>query len=233
MFQSIASSDQHDRLPSLQMKEYAEQTADDILEANINPTTPVEEWKLESLHAKMLQYCPIMAGDGQQGLTVDDLKAAAGQGGAAGFEGLRDFMRRAGVQAYEMKRTFVEGIDEGLMYEAERFFLLRNIDQLWKEHLQAIKFVQQAVGLRGYAQRDPLTEFKLESYKLYRDMMAQVRAAVRPIARAVFRPVVMSLVGPTPSTAHGATGMLLPPRRRVEPRLEPPSEARTLRTPPS
>ena len=66
----------------------------------------------------------------------------------------------------------------GLMREAERFLILSNIDKLWKEHLQALKFVQQAVGLRGYAQRDPLIEYKLEGYNLFLDMMAQIRRNV-------------------------------------------------------
>lgn len=66
----------------------------------------------------------------------------------------------------------------GLMTEAERFLILSNIDRLWKEHLQALKFVQQAVGLRGYAQRDPLIEYKLEGYNLFLDMMAQIRRNV-------------------------------------------------------
>lgn len=66
----------------------------------------------------------------------------------------------------------------GLMKEAERFLILTNIDRLWKEHLQAIKFVQQAVGLRGYAQRDPLIEYKLEGYNLFLEMMAQIRRNV-------------------------------------------------------
>ena len=66
----------------------------------------------------------------------------------------------------------------GLMKEAERFLVLSNIDRLWKEHLQSIKFVQQAVGLRGYAQRDPLIEYKLEGYNLFLEMMAQIRRNV-------------------------------------------------------
>ncbi|OAY63298.1 Protein translocase subunit SecA, chloroplastic [Ananas comosus] len=53
------------------------------------------------------------------------------------------------------RRETSAGTDE----EAERFLILSNIDRLWKEHLQALKFVQQAVGLRGYAQRDPLIEY--------------------------------------------------------------------------
>lgn len=67
---------------------------------------------------------------------------------------------------------------QGLMKDAERFLILSNIDRLWKEHLQALKFVQQAVGLRGYAQRDPLIEYKLEGYNLFLEMMAQIRRNV-------------------------------------------------------
>ncbi len=58
---------------------------------------------------------------------------------------------------------------------ARRFFVLSQTDNLWKEHLQAIKFLQQAVGLRGYASKDPLTEFKLEGFNLFVDMTAQIR----------------------------------------------------------
>ena len=90
----------------------------------------------------------------------------------------------------------VEEQEPGLMSEAQRFFLLSQTDSLWKEHLQvraekcklltnrvstrwisvlqAIKFLQQAVGLRGYAAKDPLTEFKLEGYNLFVEMAAQV-----------------------------------------------------------
>ncbi len=64
------------------------------------------------------------------------------------------------------------------MGEAQRFFVLTQTDNLWKEHLQAIKFLQQAVGLRGYAQRDPLVEYKLEGYNLFLEMMAQIRRNV-------------------------------------------------------
>jgi preprotein translocase subunit SecA len=44
--------------------------------------------------------------------------------------------------------------------------------------VQAIKFLQQAVGLRGYASKDPLTEFKLEGYNLFLETMAQIRRNV-------------------------------------------------------
>ena len=56
----------------------------------------------------------------------------------------------------------MEEVQAGLMKEAERFFLLTQIDNVWKDHLQSMQFLRQAVGLRGYGQRDPLTEYKLE-----------------------------------------------------------------------
>ncbi len=79
---------------------------------------------------------------------------------------------------FSIWQEIVEKQAPGLMKEAERFLILSNIDRLWKEHLQALKFVQQAVGLRGYAQRDPLIEYKLEGYNLFLDMMAQIRRNV-------------------------------------------------------
>lgn len=86
------------------------------------------------------------------------------------------------IQVVNVQKNCVQDIVEkqapGLMKEAEKFLILSNIDRLWKEHLQALKFVQQAVGLRGYAQRDPLIEYKLEGYNLFLDMMAQIRRNV-------------------------------------------------------
>lgn len=148
--------------------EYAELTMDDILEANIGPDTPKESWDLEKLIAKVQQYCYLL-----NDLTPDLLKS---QGSS--YEGLQDYLRARGRDAYLQKREIVEKEAPGLMKDAERFLILSNIDRLWKEHLQALKFVQQAVGLRGYAQRDPLIEYKLEGYNLFLEMMAQIRRNV-------------------------------------------------------
>ncbi|KAK9139042.1 hypothetical protein Scep_008723 [Stephania cephalantha] len=148
--------------------EYAELTMNDILEANIGPDTPKESWELEKLIAKTQQYCYLL-----NDLTPDLLK-----NNSSNYEELRDYLRYRGREAYFQKRDTVEKQAPGLMKEAERFLILSNIDRLWKEHLQALKFVQQAVGLRGYAQRDPLIEYKLEGYNLFLDMMAQIRRNV-------------------------------------------------------
>ncbi|KAM7277283.1 hypothetical protein ACFE04_019149 [Oxalis oulophora] len=158
---------QSDSLQSL-IIEYAELTMDDILEANIGSDAPKETWDYEKLIAKLQQYCYLL-----DDLTPDLLKA-----NSSSYDELQDYLRLRGREAYLQKRDIVEEQAPGLMKEAERFLVLSNIDRLWKEHLQALKFVQQAVGLRGYAQRDPLIEYKLEGYNLFLEMMAQLRRNV-------------------------------------------------------
>ncbi|KAE9618863.1 Protein translocase subunit SecA [Lupinus albus] len=156
-----------DNLQSL-LIEYAELTMDDILEANIGSGAPKDSWDLEKLIAKIQQYCYLL-----NDLTPDLLRSQC-----SNYEELQSYLRRRGYEAYLQKRDIVEQQAPDLMKEAERFLILSNIDRLWKEHLQALKFVQQAVGLRGYAQRDPLIEYKLEGYNLFLEMMAQIRRNV-------------------------------------------------------
>ncbi|XP_051134265.1 protein translocase subunit SecA, chloroplastic isoform X1 [Andrographis paniculata] len=148
--------------------EYAELTMDDILEANIGSDAPRESWEVEKLIAKLQQYCYLL-----NDLTPDLLDDKCST-----YDELRDYLRLRGRDAYLQKREIVEREAPDLMKEAEKFLILTNIDRLWKEHLQALKFVQQAVGLRGYAQRDPLIEYKLEGYNLFVEMMARIRRNV-------------------------------------------------------
>ncbi|KAL0436049.1 UNVERIFIED_CONTAM: protein translocase subunit SECA1, chloroplastic [Sesamum radiatum] len=156
-----------DDLQSL-LIEYAELTMDDILEANIGSDAPRENWDFEKLIAKLQQYCYLL----------NDLTPEVLEGKCSTYEELRDYLHLRGREAYLQKREIVEKEAPGLMKEAEKFLILTNIDRLWKEHLQALKFVQQAVGLRGYAQRDPLIEYKLEGYNLFVEMMARIRRNV-------------------------------------------------------
>jgi len=152
------------------MREYAERTVDDILEANVDKDADPGTWRLDALAGKMSQYCPLL-----EGLTGEEL-AAQCRGGD--FERLRLYLRQLGAAAYEQKVEAVEAVEPGLVAEAQRFFLLTQMDAQWKEHLAAVKFLQQSVGLRGYAQRDPLTEFKLEGFNLFVETLAQIRRNV-------------------------------------------------------
>jgi len=65
-----------------------------------------------------------------------------------------------------------------LMRHIEKEVLLRTLDHLWREHIIMLEHLRQAVGLRGYAQRDPLNEYKSESFTLFESMLARLRVAV-------------------------------------------------------
>ena len=52
------------------------------------------------------------------------------------------------------------------------------IDTQWKDHLLSIDHLKEGIGLRGYGQRDPLTEYKREAFELFQDMVERVKAAV-------------------------------------------------------
>ena len=81
-------------------------------------------------------------------------------------------------KAYDLKESKIETIRSGLMREAERFFILQQIDNLWREHLQSMDSLRESVGLRGYGQKDPLIEYKNEGYDMFLEMMTNMRRNV-------------------------------------------------------
>ncbi len=69
-------------------------------------------------------------------------------------------------------------LGQDLLRALERHEMLIVIDQQWKDHLLSIDHLKEGIGLRGYGQRDPLTEYKKEAFELFQDMAARVKAAV-------------------------------------------------------
>src|SRR5207249_11154167 len=65
-----------------------------------------------------------------------------------------------------------------LIRALERHEMLLVIDTQWKDHLLSIDHLKEGIGLRGYGQRDPLTEYKREAFDLFQDMVERVKAAV-------------------------------------------------------
>jgi preprotein translocase subunit SecA len=64
------------------------------------------------------------------------------------------------------------------MRMVEKSLILQILDQTWKEHLQQLDFLRQSVGLRAYAQRDPLNEYKAEAFELFEGMLNRMRETV-------------------------------------------------------
>ncbi|MGH6866437.1 MAG: preprotein translocase subunit SecA [Methyloceanibacter sp.] len=65
-----------------------------------------------------------------------------------------------------------------VMRQIERAVLLQTLDGLWREHLVTLEHLRQVIGLRGYGQRDPLNEYKSESFTLFEHMLMRLREAV-------------------------------------------------------
>ena len=81
--------------------------------------------------------------------------------------------------------------------------ILRSIDQLWVEHLTEVDDLRRGIGLRGYAQEDPLNAFKKEAFTLYDELQGLIRSS---IGRSILRvTVVQEPPAPRPVTLHAGS----------------------------
>ena len=145
---------------------YAVKTMNDIVEAYVNPELPSEEWDLDSVVSKVQEFVYLLAD-----LTPEQLENLS-------MGEMKTFLAEQVRIAYDLKEAQVDAIKPGLMREAERFFILQQIDTLWREHLQQMDALRETVGLRGYGQKDPLIEYKSEGYEVFLDMMTGIRRNV-------------------------------------------------------
>jgi len=149
-----------------QVIKYAEKTMDEIVDYYVNPDLPSEDWELGTLVSKVKEFIYLLADlepEQLQDLSVGEIKT---------------FLHEQVRIAYDLKEAQVDQIQPGLMRQAERFFILQQIDTLWREHLQQMDSLRESVGLRGYGQKDPLIEYKSEGYELFLDMMTNIRRNV-------------------------------------------------------
>jgi preprotein translocase subunit SecA len=149
-----------------QVIQYAEKTMDDIVEAYVNPDLPPEEWDLSSLVAKVKEFIYLL-----QDLEPQHLEDMT-------FTEMKTFLHEEVRKAYDIKEAQIDQIQPGLMRQAERFFILQQIDTLWREHLQSMDALRESIGLRGYGQKDPLIEYKQEGYEMFLEMMIDIRRNV-------------------------------------------------------
>jgi preprotein translocase subunit SecA len=127
-------------------------------------------------------------------------------------EEMIDAIYRLAVEAYEAKERLIP--DPALLRRVERDFMLQIVDAQWKDHLYSLDHLKDGIGLRGYGQRDPLVEYKKESFTLFQAMKDRIDdEMVRYLWR--LRPVV------TPAEQAAAAGPLptppVPPRRPQAP----------------
>ena len=165
-----------------------EAMADQYL-AGLSPT----EWNLEALSSALRAM----------GLEGEATSEEALDETAMSREDLVTYMRDladARLEAREQEHG------EEVWSQVERFVLLRTIDSLWVEHLTEIDDMRRGIGLRGYAQQDPLNEFRKEAYRLYEELSGLIR---RQVATTIFRvsvkrePPTVPLPGPGQPATNG------------------------------
>ncbi|MGK7946851.1 MAG: preprotein translocase subunit SecA [Microcystaceae cyanobacterium] len=149
-----------------QVLQYAERTMDEIVDAYVNPELPPEEWDLDGLISKSKEFVYLL-----EDVTIEDINDMT-------VTEIKTFLHEEVRKAYDIKEAQVDKSRPGLMREAERYFILTQIDTLWREHLQSMDALRDSIGLRGYGQKDPLIEYKQEGYEMFLEMMIDIRRNV-------------------------------------------------------
>ncbi|MDE1174795.1 MAG: preprotein translocase subunit SecA [Parvibaculaceae bacterium] len=140
------------------------QVIDDMVSAAIPERAYAEEWNTALLKERTSELLgldlPIEEWAAEEGIADEEIR-----------ERLRDHADRA-------MAAKAAQIGPELMRQIEKAVLLQTIDQHWREHLMMLDHLRQAVGLRGYAQRDPLNEYKSEAFALFESLLQRLREDV-------------------------------------------------------
>ena len=152
-----------DILDGREGRDYVLEVAHGILGALIESHCPEkvdpQEWDLPGLRTEFLAFFNISVND--SGMNLDEL----------GIDELRDALTEA-IDARYLDRETRHGAE--VMRAFERAIMLHSVDVAWKDHLLALDHLKEGIGLRGYGQRDPLQEYKRESFDLFQAMKDRV-----------------------------------------------------------
>ena len=140
------------------------QVIEDLVATSIPEKAYAEEWNIDTLHEEVRRIFGL------------DLPLA-------------DWAKEDGIADQEILARLTDAVDRKMaekasrygpevMREVEKSLLLQILDQMWKEHLLTLDHLRQGIGLRAYAQRDPLNEYKTEAFNLFEDMINGLRERV-------------------------------------------------------
>ena len=124
-----------------------------------------EDWNLADLWTALKLVYPIS-------FTVEELLTEIGGAGALDAEFLESRILEDAQKAYALRES---NLGSEVMREMERKVLLSVLDRRWREHLYEMDYLQEGIGLRAMAQRDPLVEYQREGYELFAAMMDAIK----------------------------------------------------------
>jgi preprotein translocase subunit SecA len=171
----IHGEDVRDRLMDIM-----EEVAVDKVAQFTNAESEFSEWKTRPLADWVNLNFPIGLPEAEILKAADSGKEQPVPGSL--FDGLSpaqfavcNFISDSVRKAYDIKISF-ENPDA--LKEVERFTILSAIDRLWQEHLYEMDSLRYSIGLRGYGQRDPLIEYKAEAFKIFDELMINVKTEI-------------------------------------------------------
>ena len=137
---------------------------DDILEKFIPKKSYPEQWDRKAIHAEILRIFNL-------DLTIKKWTEE---------EGITKEIVRSRIQESVDKKLKEKDklYSVELMNIAEKNLLLQILDQIWKDHLLSLDHLKQGIGLRAYGQKDPLNEYKMESFEMFKNMLDRVKEGI-------------------------------------------------------
>jgi preprotein translocase subunit SecA len=146
------------------VSEMRQDVIDELVAKHIPETAYAEQWDVAGLKEGVLQYLNF------------DLP-------------IEDWVKEEGIDEEIIRERLTKLADDAAKERADRFgpdvmtyversIMLQTVDHLWREHLVNLDHLRSVVGFRGYAQRDPLNEYKSESFELFQAMLGNLRQAV-------------------------------------------------------
>jgi preprotein translocase subunit SecA len=137
---------------------------EDIVSKRIPERAYAEKWDVEGLKADVQQYLnldlPIVEWAAEEGIDEADI------------------LERVTAATDQAVAERAERFGPEIMQYVERSVILQTLDHLWREHIVNLDHLRSVVGFRGYAQRDPLQEYKSEAFELFQALLGNLRQAV-------------------------------------------------------
>ncbi|KKS61979.1 MAG: Protein translocase subunit SecA, partial [Candidatus Collierbacteria bacterium GW2011_GWF1_42_50] len=115
----------------------------------------------------------------------------------------------------EARKAQKERFGDDTLGQIERFVLLQSYDELWMNHLDAIDNLRDGIGLRGYAQKDPLVEYKQESFAMFESLLTRIDSTA---SHRIFRVQVQmptEMAQPVKGVEKSSQG-----EKKIEPKTE-------------
>ncbi|MGW6737610.1 preprotein translocase subunit SecA [Streptomyces sp. NPDC055013] len=150
------------------LHEQVQHFMDDTIDAYVGAETAegfAEEWDLDRLWGAFKQLYPVK-------VTVDELEEAAGDRAGLTAEFISESIKDDVHEQYAAREA---QLGSEIMRELERRVVLSVLDRKWREHLYEMDYLQEGIGLRAMAQKDPLVEYQREGFDMFTAMMEGIK----------------------------------------------------------